>query len=123
MASSQHPLTARVYVNRIWRWHFGVGLVGSTENFGLLGDREEAPDESLPDTGVGLATERWLSSAFIAVEGYGTRSSTVLSISRDGEAQFTERTYLQSSAGDRQPEHFETRSHRIPLASVDPVSR
>ncbi len=39
MASSQHPLTARVYVNRVWRWHFGRGLVGSTENFGLLGDR------------------------------------------------------------------------------------
>lgn len=23
IASSQHPLTARVYVNRLWRWHFG----------------------------------------------------------------------------------------------------
>lgn len=44
MASSQHPLTARVYVNRIWRWHFGAGLVPSTENFGVLGDRPSHPD-------------------------------------------------------------------------------
>ncbi len=33
LASSAHPLTARVYVNRVWRWHFGAGLVGSTEEF------------------------------------------------------------------------------------------
>ncbi len=44
MASSQHPLTARVYVNRVWRWHFGRGLVDSTENFGLLGDRPSHPE-------------------------------------------------------------------------------
>ncbi|MBL8235246.1 MAG: DUF1553 domain-containing protein, partial [Bryobacterales bacterium] len=33
-----HPLTARVMVNRIWRWHFGRGIVGSVDNFGRLGD-------------------------------------------------------------------------------------
>ncbi|XZE53211.1 PSD1 and planctomycete cytochrome C domain-containing protein [Planctomycetaceae bacterium SH139] len=44
MASSQHPLTARVYVNRIWRWHFGRGIVGTTENFGRLGDRPTHPE-------------------------------------------------------------------------------
>lgn len=43
LASTTHPLTARVAVNRIWRWHFGVGLVGSTENFGVLGDRPTHP--------------------------------------------------------------------------------
>lgn len=34
-----HPLTARVMVNRVWRWHFGKGIVASTDNFGELGDR------------------------------------------------------------------------------------
>lgn len=43
MASTQHPLTARVYVNRLWRWHFGTGIVASTENFGRLGDRPSHP--------------------------------------------------------------------------------
>lgn len=44
LASTQHPLTARVYVNRVWRWHFGAGIVPSTENFGVLGDRPSHPE-------------------------------------------------------------------------------
>lgn len=43
ITSADHPLTARVYVNRIWRWHFGRGIVKSTENFGVLGDRPSHP--------------------------------------------------------------------------------
>ncbi len=39
LVSGKHPLAARVMVNRIWRWHFGRGLVASTDNFGRLGDR------------------------------------------------------------------------------------
>lgn len=41
LTSSEHPLTARVMANRIWRWHFGEGLVRTPDNFGRLG---EAPD-------------------------------------------------------------------------------
>src|SRR5262249_40971201 len=35
------PFTGRVMVNRIWRWHFGQGIVRSPDNFGLTG---EPPD-------------------------------------------------------------------------------
>lgn len=44
MAGDEHPLTYRVFVNRIWRGHFGVGLVGSTENFGAVGDLPSHPE-------------------------------------------------------------------------------
>ena len=44
MASSEHPLTARVIVNRLWRWHFGRGLVPTPDNFGVLGERPTHPE-------------------------------------------------------------------------------
>ena len=44
MIDPQHPLTGRVIVNRVWRWHFGKGLVRSVDNFGLLGDAPSHPE-------------------------------------------------------------------------------
>ena len=39
LTDERHPLTSRIMVNRIWRWHFGRGIVPSTDNFGRLGER------------------------------------------------------------------------------------
>ncbi|QDV49726.1 DUF1553 domain-containing protein [Gimesia fumaroli] len=44
LTSGQHPLTARVMVNRLWRWHFGKGLVRTPDNFGKLGERPTHPE-------------------------------------------------------------------------------
>ena len=44
LARDDHPLTARVMVNRIWQWHFGEGLVRSPNNYGKLGARPTHPD-------------------------------------------------------------------------------
>ncbi|HCE05686.1 MAG TPA: hypothetical protein DEQ62_05080, partial [Verrucomicrobiales bacterium] len=37
IASPEHPLTARVWVNRVWKHHFGRGIVSSLDNFGKIG--------------------------------------------------------------------------------------
>jgi len=61
--------------------------------FEMLHDQTKAPTPLLPDTGVGMEKEKELSSIFIDMEEYGTRSSTVLLISREGKVTFEERYY------------------------------
>ena len=65
----------------------------SDDLLNLLGDSQAAADHELPDTGVGLALERLLSSIFIASPSYGTRASTALIVEADGRRQIAERRF------------------------------
>ncbi len=44
IASAKNPLTTRVITNRVWHHLFGRGIVGSTDNFGVLGQRPTHPE-------------------------------------------------------------------------------
>lgn len=65
--------------------------------FAALADRHLPEDHQLPDTGVGIAWERLLSTIFIAGDTYGTRSSALLTVSDAHQVIFREKTYAAGS--------------------------
>jgi hypothetical protein len=61
LTSTDQPLVPRVYVNRVWQWLFGAGLVRTPDNFGVTGEAPTHPE--LLD---------WLSRQWIE-EGWSTK--------------------------------------------------
>lgn len=67
------------------------------EILNILDDTSPAKDEELPDTGVGVELERMLSPIFIKSEKYGTRSSTIITVDKENNIRFVEKTYFGNS--------------------------
>lgn len=86
-----------------------AGLPDERPLFSLLRDDGIHPDAVLPRTGVPLEWERLLSSAFVRSPDYGTRSSTVLRIGKDGWISLDEQTWLAGAEpGERVRYRFRT---------------
>lgn len=73
----------------------------------IMADRSVALDRELPSTGVPLEWERALSAVQIRANGYGTRSTTVLTVRADGVANFVERTFDPASPDKHTDRAFE----------------
>ncbi|HWB00113.1 MAG TPA: DUF1553 domain-containing protein, partial [Pirellulales bacterium] len=58
ISSAENPLTARVFVNRVWDHLFGRGLVDTVDNFGALGNVPSHP-ELLDALAVGFVEQKW----------------------------------------------------------------
>lgn len=64
----------------------------------ILLDSSTAPPQQLPDTGIEKALEEQLSSRFIRMDDYGTRSATILRIDRRGNVEWLEQVFGPQAA-------------------------
>ena len=80
IASPDNPLTWRVMANRVWHYHFGRGLVGTPNDFGVNGERPSHPE--LLD---------WLASELLAQGGSLKKLHRTIMLSA---------TYQQSAGND-----------------------
>jgi hypothetical protein len=105
LTNGRHPLTARVLVNRFWMQHFGRGLVGTPENFGVAGERPSHPE--LLD---------WLASDFMDGDWRLKRLHKLI---------MTSRTYRQSSARSSDAEQIDQDNRllwRMPVRRLEAES-
>ncbi|NID17484.1 NRDE family protein [Luteibacter yeojuensis] len=83
----------RTLVHRLQEWIAAGGDEDTDALFAMLSDQGRWPDDVLPDTGIGIERERFLSSAFIVGDRYGTRASTIVLIDREDRATIVERRF------------------------------
>ena len=62
LADERNPLTTRVIVNRVWQYHFGRGIVGTPNDFGVMGERPS--HRELLD---------WLTATFTSTDGWSLK--------------------------------------------------
>lgn len=82
LTDPKNPLTARVYVNRVWQHYFGRGIVATSEDFGTQGEKPTHPE--LLD---------WLAAEFVR-SGWNVKQLHRLIVSSE--------TYRQSSLANEQ---------------------
>ncbi|WP_254510751.1 DUF1549 and DUF1553 domain-containing protein [Anatilimnocola floriformis] len=58
LTQPNHPLTARVMVNRLWQHYFGTGIVGTPNNFGVMGESATNP-QLLDHLAASLVMDNW----------------------------------------------------------------
>lgn len=93
LASPEHPLTARVIVNRVWTWHFGRGIVATPDNFGLLGEAPTHPE--LLD---------WL-AAWLPKHGWSLKDLHRLIMTSRAYRQSGARLSAEAALAERDPEN------------------
>ncbi|MBM3992639.1 MAG: DUF1549 domain-containing protein [Planctomycetes bacterium] len=102
IASKDNPMTARVFVNRIWQHHFGRGIVRTSSDFGLQGMRPTHPE--LLD---------WLASEFVlpspSGRGAAGEGGAPWSVKRMHRLILTSNAYRMSSRVSPDAEKFGTK--------------
>ena len=90
LVSPEHPLTARVTVNRYWQMFFGTGLVKTAEDFGVQGEKPSHPD--LLD---------WLAREFVET-GWNVKSIHRMIVT---SAAYRQSSTLLPGSAERDPEN------------------
>jgi hypothetical protein len=95
----EHPLTSRVYVNRVWQWIFGTGLVATPDDFGRIGDKPSHPE--LLD---------WLAREFMR-EGWSTKTLVrrIVLSQTFRQSGIVSETARERDPGNRLLHHYPTR--------------
>jgi hypothetical protein len=89
LTKPDHPLTARVIVNRLWHYHFGRGIVATPNDFGVRGEAPTHPE--LLD---------WLACELVNPDRKGGGGAKPWSLKHIHRLIVTSATYKQSSSAD-----------------------